>query len=69
MLQNKTMSTRSTKIRRIHLPEMTLDQRQAAKRLVQRWAEDESGYDEEAWPVVKEAIEQNRSSSRASFDG
>ena len=31
------------------------------------WMEDESGYDERAWPIVKQAIEENRLSPRNRF--
>lgn len=35
----------------------------AARQLLQDWLADESGYDEETWPVLKQALEQNRASS------
>jgi len=35
----------------------------AAQQLLQQWLSDESGYDEETWPVLKQALEQNRSAS------
>ena len=31
------------------------------------WMEDESGYDERAWPIVKKTIEENRLSPRNRF--
>ena len=31
------------------------------------WMEDESGYDERAWPIVKKALEENRLSPRNRF--
>lgn len=36
-------------------------------RLLRGWLADESGYDEETWPVVKRAIEENRLSYRKRF--
>ncbi len=40
---------------------------QAAIQLLQEWLADESGYDEYAWPIVKKAIEENRTSYRSRF--
>lgn len=37
--------------------------------MLDSWLADESGYDERVWPRVKEAIEQNRSSTRKRFRG
>jgi hypothetical protein len=42
---------------------------QAAIRLLTGWLADESGYDERTWPVVKQALQENRPSYRALFDG
>ncbi len=39
----------------------------AARRLLQEWLADESGYDEEVWPKVKQIIEANRLSPRKRF--
>ena len=36
-------------------------------RLLRGWLADESGYDEETWPVVKQVIEENRLSYRKRF--
>lgn len=41
---------------------------QAAIRLLQEWLADESGYDEQNWPRIKQAIEENRLSDRKRFD-
>ncbi len=52
--------------------EKTTNQRtrnQAVSLLIQEWMADESGYDEEVWPIVKQAIEANRSSYRDRFSG
>ena len=38
------------------------DRNRAALRLLREWLSDESGYDEENWPQLKEALEANRSS-------
>lgn len=35
--------------------------------LLNRWLADESGYDERVWPIVKKAIEENRTSYRKRF--
>lgn len=40
-----------------------------AVRLLERWLEDETGFDERVWPKLKQAIEENRLSSRPRFDG
>ena len=42
---------------------------EAAIQLLAEWMADESGYDEETWPKVKQAIEENRLSSRSRFNG
>ena len=39
----------------------------AARRLLQEWLADDSGYDEEVWPKVKQLIEDNRLSPRKRF--
>jgi hypothetical protein len=40
---------------------------EAAIRLLDKWLADESGYDEDVWPRVKVAIEENRLSERKRF--
>lgn len=40
---------------------------QAAIQLIDQWLADESGYDEEAWPILKQTIEENRLSTRKRF--
>lgn len=40
---------------------------EVARRLLQEWLADESGYDEEVWPKVKQLIEDNRLSPRKRF--
>ena len=37
------------------------------KKLVQSWLDDESGYDEETWPWLKKALEEDRLSARRLF--
>ena len=37
--------------------------------LIEEWLADESGYDEEAWPELKTALDRDRHSSRKLFDG
>ncbi len=39
----------------------------AARRLLQEWLADESGYDEAVWAKVKQLIEENRLSARKRF--
>jgi hypothetical protein len=39
----------------------------AARRLLQEWLADESGYDEAVWPKIKQLIEENRLSARKRF--
>jgi hypothetical protein len=38
-------------------------------RLIEEWLADDSGYDEEAWPELKAALDRDRLSSRQLFDG
>jgi len=40
---------------------------EAARRLLQEWLADDSGYDEEVWSKVKQLIEENRLSPRKRF--
>ena len=66
----KNMSTGAR--RQLEVPKDTalVAQRQkneAAHRLLQEWLTDDSGYDEEVWPKVKQIIEENRLSSRKRF--
>ena len=35
----------------------------AARQLLQKWLADDSGYDEETWPFLKQALEENRVSA------
>lgn len=42
---------------------------EAAIRLLDRWLADDSGYDEDVWPRVKAALEENRLSERKRFSG
>ena len=41
---------------------------QLAIELLQQWMLDNSGYDEENWPVVKRTLEENRLSQRRRFN-
>ena len=43
-------------------------QNEPVRKLLREWLSDTSGYDEEAWPQVKQLIEDNRLSSRSRFD-
>lgn len=47
--------------------EITPVTNQAALHLIEEWLVDDSGYDEEVWPILQELIEQNRLSSRRRF--
>ena len=40
---------------------------EALLRMMRKWAEDESGYEERAWPILKRNIEENRLSVRKRF--
>ncbi len=40
---------------------------EGAIRLLESWLNDASGYDEQVWPVLKEAIEEDRLSHRKRF--
>ena len=44
------------------------EKNEAAIRLLRKWMDDESGYDEKTWPIVKKSIEENRISHRRRFD-
>ncbi len=37
----------------------------ATQQLLRAWLSDESGYDEETWPELKKALEENRSAASA----
>jgi len=41
---------------------------QLAIQVLQQWMLDDSGYDEENWPVVKRTLEENRLSQRRRFN-
>ena len=43
-------------------------QPEAVIALLDRWLEDESGYDEATWPELKEALDRDRLSERKLFD-
>jgi hypothetical protein len=49
------------------IPSLRLGDNAAARALLQQWMEDDSGYDEKVWPLVKEMIEENRLSERKRF--
>lgn len=42
---------------------------QEAVALLDEWLKDDSGYDEETWPELKESLDRNRLSDRKLFDG
>ena len=47
--------------------EIQCQKNEAARRLLQEWLADDSGYDEDVWPEVKQLIEENRLSPRKRF--
>ncbi len=47
--------------------EVQSQKNEAARRLLQEWLADDSGYDEDVWPKVKQLIEENRLSPRKRF--
>jgi hypothetical protein len=50
-------------------PSESVEERDPVLRCLAEWLADESGYDEEAWPELKEALERDRLSYRKRFDG
>jgi hypothetical protein len=42
---------------------------EAAIRLLDEWAADDSGYDEDTWPKLRATLEEDRLSARSLFDG
>jgi hypothetical protein len=47
-----------------------LERNRAAQQLLRTWLADDSGYDEETWPVLKRALEEDRApGQRRLFDG
>lgn len=50
------------------LSEQDKQKNKAAIALLDKWLADESGYDEKTWPVVKQALQEGRSSGRKLFD-
>jgi hypothetical protein len=48
-------------------PDTNGSQGQKVLDLITLWLADDSGYDEQVWPLVKEAIEENRLSDRERF--
>lgn len=52
-----------------HLPAVRRPARpEALIALLDAWLEDESGYDEETWPELKEPLDRDRLSERKLFD-
>jgi hypothetical protein len=44
-------------------------QGRSAIELLDRWLDDRSGYDEEAWPALKTGLDEHRPSARRLFNG
>ena len=60
--------TETSKKPSAHTNGKTPRQRNAtARQLLRAWLADESGYDEETWPSLKQALEANRSGQRRLF--
>ena len=51
------------------VPPPICPQSPSAIELLDKWLEDESGYDEETWPELKAALDRDRPSRRRLFDG
>ena len=70
-MADKTSTARTNQLEQAPPPsqDMTTQRakNQAAIRLLNEWLADESGYDEAAWPVAKQAIETYRLSARPRF--
>jgi excisionase family DNA binding protein len=49
-------------------PDVVARRNQSLIEKLNEWLADESGYDEEVWPIVKKTIEENRSSYRKRFE-
>lgn len=47
--------------------EALIERNQAAIKLIEGWLNDDSGYDEETFPKLKEALEENRKAVSARF--
>jgi len=55
-----TTPIKPTSDRQSLLKPMTPEQRERAIALLNEWMEDESGYDEAAWPELKKALNRER---------
>jgi hypothetical protein len=55
-----TTPIKSIDVQKSLLKPMTPEQRERAIALLNEWMEDESGYDEAAWPELKEALNRER---------
>ena len=40
---------------------------EAVLKLVEQWLAEDDGYDQEAWPIIRQDIEENRLSDRSRF--
>lgn len=65
MTENKTPNDDRCDVGRLAISNQS--RRQAAIALLDEWLADESGYDEEVWPILRETIEANRLSNRRRF--
>ena len=52
-----------------HVSPVIPTQASSAMALLDEWLADESGYDEQAWPELKAALDRDRTSARRLFDG
>lgn len=51
-----------------HISYSSSEQAAEVARLLNEWLTDESGYDEETWPKLKDALEEDHFSARSLFD-
>lgn len=59
----------STTVGHVPWPQDGTEEADPVIRLIEEWLADESGYDEAAWPELKDALERNRHSNRKLFGG
>jgi hypothetical protein len=62
--ENKPVESSFTSV-----PPPICPQSPSAIALLDKWLDDESGYDEETWPELKAALDRDRPSARRLFDG
>jgi hypothetical protein len=66
----KSIFLEYTKLKEVNkMDTLTVPQmkKEDALKLLQEWLDDESGYDEKYWPVIKKTMEENNLSLRKKF--